>query len=99
MPVRPAVLLTLSYFTPGDTNDFAGAVRQHSNPSTKLNASTLFSIPLLGVWGATEQKPGLTGSRLRTLLRDNMLQDITCLTPITVILVTNRLSDRSVEGN
>jgi hypothetical protein len=37
----------------------------------------------LGVWGATEQKTGLTVSRIRTLLSDNMLQDITCLTPAT----------------
>jgi hypothetical protein len=37
----------------------------------------------LGVWGAMEQKTGLTGSRIRTLLSDNMLKGITCVTPIT----------------
>src|SRR6266436_5977071 len=47
MSVRPAVVLTLSYFSPGDTNVFAGPIRQHSNPSTKLNALALFSVPLL----------------------------------------------------
>jgi hypothetical protein len=43
--------------------------------------------------GSNGTETGLTGSRLRTLLRDNMLQDITCLTPITAILVI-----RGVEG-
>jgi hypothetical protein len=49
MPVRPAVVLTLSYFAPGDTNVFAGPIRQHSNLSTKLSALALFSVPLLPV--------------------------------------------------
>jgi hypothetical protein len=38
MPVRPAVVLTLSYFAPGDTNVFAGPIRQHSNPSHKTES-------------------------------------------------------------
>ena len=46
MPVGPAVVLTLSYFAPGDTNVFAGPIRQHSNPSTKLNALALFSVSI-----------------------------------------------------
>ena len=47
MPVRPAAVLTLSYFAPGDTNVFPGPIRQHSNPSTKLNALALFSVPII----------------------------------------------------
>src|SRR5258708_20248796 len=30
LPVRPAVVLTLSYFAPGDTNVFAGPAEQHN---------------------------------------------------------------------
>jgi hypothetical protein len=45
--------------------------------------ATLFqsqaSSTVEGVWGATEQKTGLTRSPIRTLLSDKMLQDVTCL--------------------
>jgi hypothetical protein len=30
LPVRPAVVLTLSYFAPGDTNVFSGPAEQHN---------------------------------------------------------------------
>ena len=40
---------------------------------------------IVGVWGAqplgaTKQKTGLTGRPIRTLLSDNILQDVTCPT-------------------
>ena len=36
----------------------------------------------VGVWGATEQKTGLTAYRFaRDSLSENMLRDVTCLTP------------------
>jgi hypothetical protein len=46
MPVRPAVLLTLSYFAPGDTNVFAGPAEQH-NVALAIEQGSM--IPCLAV--------------------------------------------------